>query len=165
MLPSEPFCLLFRKGTRGNTRRLCGACGGVYVHFCVQAAFLLREIGTELCPLINYNPSICRPVPNDKGITLADTLKRGSAKGSSETRRPRKGQERTSAPCPADRSRIPCICPERQHEKYKLRDFFRGMHTRREALCGSVRRFPVPGGSFPVEQVKRLTRAYSVRKC
>lgn len=90
----------------------------------------------------------CRPVPNDKGITLADTLKRGSAKGSSETRRPRKGQERTSAPCPADRSRIPCICPERQHEKYKLRDFFRGMHTRREPLCGSVRRFPVPGGSF-----------------
>jgi len=40
--------------------------------------------------------------------------------------------------------------------------FFRGMHPRREALCGSVRRFPVPGGSFPVEQVKRLTRAYSV---
>ncbi len=35
-------------------------------------------------------------------------------------------------------------------------------HPRREPLCDSVRRFPVLGGNFPVEQDGRFTRAYSV---
>ena len=83
-------------------------------------------------------PSICRPVPSDKGVTLADTLKWDSAKGSSAKRHPCKGQERNSAPCSADRNQIPCICPERQHEKYKLRDFFSEACTHAENLCAAL---------------------------
>ena len=93
-----------------------------------------------------------------------DSLKWGSAKGSSAKRHPRKGQERNSAPCSADRNQIPCICPERQHEKYKLRDFSEAC-THAENLCAALYGvFLCRSVAFPVEQDGRLTRAYSVRK-
>ena len=144
---------------------LCTSGFSALLPFCVRSAQNCAHYAN--CGAVrNYNPSICRPVPSDKGVTLADTLKWGSAKGSSAKRHPRKGQERNSAPCSADRNQIPCICPERQHEKYKLRDFFSEACTHAENLCAALYGvFLCRSVAFPVEQDGQLTRAYSVRKC
>ena len=114
---------------------------------CVRSAQNCAHSETTTRQFVVQSPTL----PSDKGATLADALA--------------KDRNKTPPPCPSDRSRIPCILAIYFNLLFIIcffLSFFHGMHPRREALCGSVRRFPVPGGSFPVEQVKRLTRAYSV---
>lgn len=76
---------------------LCTSGFSALLPFCVRSAQNCAH-STNCGATRNYNPSICRPVPSDKGVTLADTLKRGSAKGSSETRHPRKGRNEIPHP-------------------------------------------------------------------
>lgn len=78
------------------------------MYFCVQAAFLLccllREIGTELCPLhklrsdTKLQPVNLSPSPQRQGRNSGGHPETGSAKGSSETRHLAKGRNEIPHP-------------------------------------------------------------------